>query len=538
MRGSVTADKIIIAVDKLESSISPLSDEVFHAQTFLSMTEPLTDRELRILFPCGEQMQCWDSKLVYTYFRLTADNRLLLGGGTPITTYLKDAFNNPRVIRKIIEEFLEHFPELSKLSFMQFWPGQIDATRDLLPTIAEPPGQPHIRFIFGAVGIPWAAFTGSFTARNILGVADEDYQKYFNYFSNERKFFLPSGLGKVIGKPLLFSLTNSWAKFFQVDKLREAGRTGEGILRPAFTKWFGAAAVLLACCLAAGCTVGPDYERPEIEAPEKYRFAVVEANDLANTQWWQQFHDPTLDELIQIALSDNFDVRIAAARVDEFYGNLGVTRSGKFPQIGAEAAVGSGRTPPDRRRGQRSRRCVRVLGNRPVRAAAPAHRSEPRGSAGQRRRPALRGAHARFDGGLDVHHAARRRCAARHREAHPGQPRKGAEDLRSALPARRHLGIRAVAVTFGIRRHEVDDPAARTGAGADRKRAGIAARTQSGAHQRAARRSRRSGCRAYRPACPRRSSSAGRTSSRPNSTSSPRMHASAPRRRCTTPAFR
>jgi len=222
--GSVTADKIIIAVDKLEESISPYSSEVFHAQTFLSISEPLTDRELRVLFPSGEQMQCWDSKLVYTYFRLTADNRLLLGGGTPITTYMKDAFNNPRIIRKIINEFLEHFPELKSLSFMQFWPGQIDATRDLLPTIARPAGQPHIRFIFGSVGIPWATFTGSFTARNILGVADEDYQKYFNYFSNEREFFLPSSLGKFIGKPLLFSMTNSWAKFFQVDKLREAGQ--------------------------------------------------------------------------------------------------------------------------------------------------------------------------------------------------------------------------------------------------------------------------------------------------------------------------
>jgi gamma-glutamylputrescine oxidase len=222
--GSITADKIIIAVDKLDESISPLSSEVFHAQTFLSMTEPLTDKELRILFPSGEQMQCWDSKLVYTYFRLTADNRLLLGGGTPITTYLKDAFNGPRIIRKIINDFTDHFPELRDLSFMQFWPGQIDATRDLLPTIARPPGMPHVRFIFGAVGIPWAAFTGSFAARNILGAADEDYQKYFNYFSNERKFSLPSSLGRIIGKPALFALTNSWAKFYQVDKLREAGQ--------------------------------------------------------------------------------------------------------------------------------------------------------------------------------------------------------------------------------------------------------------------------------------------------------------------------
>ena len=103
---------------------------------------------------------------------------------------------------------------------------------------------------------------------------------------------------------------------------------------------------MLTGILAAGCTVGPDYARPDVGAPEKYRFASVEANDLANTPWWQQFHDPTLDELIRVALSDNFDVRIAAARVEEFYGVLGVTRSGKFPQVGAEAAVGSARTPP------------------------------------------------------------------------------------------------------------------------------------------------------------------------------------------------
>jgi len=98
--------------------------------------------------------------------------------------------------------------------------------------------------------------------------------------------------------------------------------------------------------LAAGCTVGPNYARPEIDAPDKYRFAAAEANDLANTEWWKQFQDPKLDELIGIALSDNFDVRIAAARVEEFYGSLGVTRSGGFPQVGGEAAVGSGRTPP------------------------------------------------------------------------------------------------------------------------------------------------------------------------------------------------
>jgi gamma-glutamylputrescine oxidase len=55
--GSVTADKIIIAVDKMSTSISPLAKEIFHAQTFMSVTEPLTDKELSLMFPSGKQMQ-------------------------------------------------------------------------------------------------------------------------------------------------------------------------------------------------------------------------------------------------------------------------------------------------------------------------------------------------------------------------------------------------------------------------------------------------------------------------------------------------
>jgi gamma-glutamylputrescine oxidase len=219
--GSVTADHIIIAVDKLKGDISPLADEVFHAQTFLSVSEPLTDKDLIRLFPSGKQMQCWDSKLVYTYFRLTGDNRLLVGGGTAITTYLKDAYNNHRIISRVIGRFKKPFPFLHDLAFIQFWPGLIDATRDLLSIIVRPPQQPHLHFVLGSVGLPWAAFAGGFAARNVLGKADEDYEKYYRYFSNRRHFALPSGLVKLIGKPLMFSLSNSWTKFYQVDHHRK-----------------------------------------------------------------------------------------------------------------------------------------------------------------------------------------------------------------------------------------------------------------------------------------------------------------------------
>ncbi|HXA44174.1 MAG TPA: FAD-binding oxidoreductase [Candidatus Angelobacter sp.] len=219
--GSVTAENIIIAVDKLDDSISPLAKEIFHAQTFMSVSAPLTDKELLLLFPGGTQMQCWDSKLVYSYFRLTGDNRLLLGGGSATSTFLREAYNDATIIQRVIKRFKDHFPFLLDLPFIQFWPGLIDTTRDLLPIIVKPPTQPHLQFILGVVGLPWASFAGSFAARNVLGIADADYKKYYQYFSNRRHFVLPAGLGNLIGKPLLFSLTNGWAKFYQVDKHRK-----------------------------------------------------------------------------------------------------------------------------------------------------------------------------------------------------------------------------------------------------------------------------------------------------------------------------
>jgi outer membrane protein, multidrug efflux system len=86
----------------------------------------------------------------------------------------------------------------------------------------------------------------------------------------------------------------------------------------------------------AGCTVGPDYRRPSIDAPDAFRFEEKEAKDLANTAWWEQFQDPALNELIGVAINENKDIKIAAARIDEFLGQFASTRSLLFPQLGAD----------------------------------------------------------------------------------------------------------------------------------------------------------------------------------------------------------
>lgn len=94
---------------------------------------------------------------------------------------------------------------------------------------------------------------------------------------------------------------------------------------------------LVASALAlalAGCAVGPDYSRPAVDLPETWRVDYPQAAELSNLRWWESFQDPVLDGLIETALRENHDLRIAAARVEQYLGQLSTTRSQFFPQLG------------------------------------------------------------------------------------------------------------------------------------------------------------------------------------------------------------
>ena len=215
--GSVKADKIIICIDKMTHSFSHFADDVFHAQTFLSISEPLSDKEIESIFPSGQKFQCWDSTLVYSYFRLTGNNRMLLGGGSAFTTFLSKEVHSATVIDEVITKFKQFFPSLNHLKFIQYWPGQIDTTRDLLPTLVRDDKTPYLHFCFGVVGLPWASFCGNFLAECVLGTNVPEQKKYFEYFSSRRPFAFPIWIEKMFGKPVLFSLDNYWAKYHQID---------------------------------------------------------------------------------------------------------------------------------------------------------------------------------------------------------------------------------------------------------------------------------------------------------------------------------
>jgi multidrug efflux system outer membrane protein len=98
------------------------------------------------------------------------------------------------------------------------------------------------------------------------------------------------------------------------------------------------ALIHLAPLLLAGCMIGPDYFRPAIDTPTAWRVADQNANALANAAWWEQFGDPVLDALVATALRENKDLMIASARIDEYAGRYGITRSQLFPQATLGAA--------------------------------------------------------------------------------------------------------------------------------------------------------------------------------------------------------
>jgi multidrug efflux system outer membrane protein len=89
--------------------------------------------------------------------------------------------------------------------------------------------------------------------------------------------------------------------------------------------------------------VGPDYRRPELPVPPDFRGrppdAAVSAASVGDLAWWEIFEDEMLQSLIRAALAENYDLRVAAARVLEARARVTVTRSFQFPDLSASGSA-------------------------------------------------------------------------------------------------------------------------------------------------------------------------------------------------------
>jgi outer membrane protein, multidrug efflux system len=109
--------------------------------------------------------------------------------------------------------------------------------------------------------------------------------------------------------------------------------------------------VVLLVALSPGCVAGPNYKKPAVAAPSVYRgvsderAATPDVASFGDERWWDAFQDEALRELIRSALQQNYDVRIAAARIAEARALAGIVRADQLPEAHGAASVLSERSP-------------------------------------------------------------------------------------------------------------------------------------------------------------------------------------------------
>src|SRR5271154_4378902 len=89
-----------------------------------------------------------------------------------------------------------------------------------------------------------------------------------------------------------------------------------------------------------GCKVGPNYQRPPLDVPGQYRGTAPNlpqqpaGGPFAEMKWPDVYQDEQLQALLKEALTNNYDIRIAATRILQAQANLGIIRANQFPTVG------------------------------------------------------------------------------------------------------------------------------------------------------------------------------------------------------------
>lgn len=209
-QAQVKASKVVVCTDCFlpELGIAPL--DIYHVQTFLSISKPLTDTQVRTIFP-GERFMVWDSDLIYQYFRVTGDNRLLCGAASMLYTYDRsERLHTNRMLQKMQQYLQRKFPSLH-IQIESIWPGLLGVTKDFVPLASQDTNHRNVYYIGGAAGLPWAAALGRYMAEKVRsGRSDLDSE-----FTPERSFPIGHIPQRLLGTRLTFALSHGIAKYFR-----------------------------------------------------------------------------------------------------------------------------------------------------------------------------------------------------------------------------------------------------------------------------------------------------------------------------------
>lgn len=206
---NIQAKHIVVAADHFALQLGLLDYQLYHIQTFLGITKPLSDEVIKQIFP-QDRMMVWDTDLVYEYYRLTGDNRMLIGGADLRYTYeMHERLQAPRPIAKKMLRYMEQrFPGI-EFPLESIWPGMLGVTKDLLPIMGHDKDDNSITYIAAASGLPWAAALGRYVADKVQnGRSDFD-----SVFTPYRKFVAPRLVENIAHKQVTYALAHGYAKY-------------------------------------------------------------------------------------------------------------------------------------------------------------------------------------------------------------------------------------------------------------------------------------------------------------------------------------
>ena len=146
----------------------------------------------------------WDTELIYNFYRIVENERLILGGGDIFSFYnKKETHDSSYVHKKLANYFAQTYPQI-KFNFEYQWAGQIGVSKDIAPIAGRDKKYPHIYYIAASAGLPIATALGQYSVQNLLeGRKDLDA-----FFDPYRKYFIRGFSQKLLGKKLSFAINN------------------------------------------------------------------------------------------------------------------------------------------------------------------------------------------------------------------------------------------------------------------------------------------------------------------------------------------
>jgi gamma-glutamylputrescine oxidase len=168
-QGECACDFVVLAgnvyLGEYGDDVAPeAASRIMPVGTYMIATEPMAKERADALLP--RRCAASDTDFILDYFRLSADNRLLFGGGDSFS-----ASAPRRLAERLRRSMLEVFPQLHDLRVAHAWGGFVDITMNMAPHFGRL--QPNIYFVqgFSGHGVALAGMAGLMAAEAIAGQA-------------------------------------------------------------------------------------------------------------------------------------------------------------------------------------------------------------------------------------------------------------------------------------------------------------------------------------------------------------------------------